>query len=587
MPTTMEKVKNKITEFDDLYKRMDRSAQLLYPEQFPYKLNLFSSKTPMNPETTISVTSNSPAVFANAIITALMDGVWQTKTEGEISTRASEAVKKFADDILSQIDEYLLDEYGLSSLNSWNAAHVCVRSILIGRYLGIVEEKQFKLKYLPCDVRWTPFELGQWVAPITFRKKDSLVSEYEKVKGADLSVLKGLSETGDNIVTDYWDGEQNEVWIKSGQDYEAGGQLFFRQPHQLGKAPFVIVGVTSGFMLRDKGFLVHEWDDLFQFDRHLYSEHNRNLSIKQTMGMNIIAPRHQRPVKNIDGKPSKAMPKADQAQDVLEGELWQLIPMPDLNRAFISADNEISQEIQMGGISNAELANVDVNRTAVWLAAQARIRATRVKPRVEAMQTFREQLLRLAIDQFIRTSKGNKGDLLIGRSGRKSIHSASKLGDPGKYFLVCAMRTQSKEEEIANIAEAAAARAAGIPQAIIDRDIMMAEDPEEWERLRQLQLAREADPALALFDMARSYADKGNALGDDDEANALLLSSKQLTERGVAIVRQRMTPQLLPENARVPTNEPTKGSALPLTAIAGAAGKGGQGRQAPAQPELI
>lgn len=595
---TITQVKKRITEFSELYARMDRSVKYLYPEEFPYELTLFGSNTKMKKSSTISVTTNAGAVYVDAIAKSLMDGVWQTTLDGKISARQSTAVKGFADDVLAQIDELLLSEKGISSLNSWNAYHVCTRSIVIGRYINTVGEEGFELDYEPFDARWTPFVFGRgglrWVAPITTLSKAELVEEYEKKPGVDLAVLKGLSDKGDKERLDHWDGEKNEVYIGTGLSGNSksgtSGQLLLKQPNPFGKPPFVVVGVTAGFMLRDKGYLKNEYEDLLQFVRHLLDEHSRDMSIKKTIGMDIAVPRYERPVKNPDGKPSKPIPNSDASDDLPEGELHQLLPRPDLNRGFISGDQDISREIQMGSISDAELADVNVNRTALWLATQARIRSTRMRPRMEALETFREQLLRLAIYQLIKMGKG-KSELLIGKTGRKSTYSIDKLGDPDKYSIQCKLMSKSKEEEIANIAEASAARGAGIPQSIIDRDIMMAEDPEEWERLRQLQAAREADPAIGLVEMGIQYAREAETLEDEKEKRLKNYQSMLLIERAVSIIKLRQqppVPEQLPEKATVPTVEqPKGGGGNAMASFVAQGGKGGGNGGQPAQPDLV
>ena len=578
MPDTLTIVNNKITDMIDLYARMDKTAKLLYPEQNPYTITLFDSETPIDIDKSISITSSLPASYATALVTSLLEGEWQVKVEGKISERQQTAVKQFADDLLAGIDEYLLNEYAISSLNTWNANHACIRSIVTGRLLLRKEDDRLVITYMPCDARWTPYQLNQWIAPRTWRTKADIVKEYEKRPGIDKSVLDSLSDKGLLGITDFWDKQKNEVWVTTGQAYSKssynasmGGIKLYEQKNPLGFLPFVVSSVSAGFMLRDEKYLEHEYDDIFQFNRHRYVDHNRNLSIKATMGMNIITPRFEREIdKGVADNPIP-VPGADQTIHVPPGGKAVMVPQPDLNNAFIASSEQTDQELQMGGISNAELADTNENRTAIWLATQSRIRGSRLKPRMECLQVFREALIKLAIRQIKAISGDAEQTFSIGRSDAFSQFNIGKLGDPDTYRIKCRLMTRTKEEEIANIAEAAAAKSAGIPQTIIDRDILMAEDPEEWERQRKLQAASEADPALALFDQARNMIDEAETMVDDDEANGKLLSSKQLTATAFEMVRQRSV-QPMPSETVTPKREVPKGNANALIGLGAGGG---------------
>lgn len=579
MPDTLTIVNNKITDLANLYARMDKTAALLYPEQNPYELTLFDAATPLDDDKSISITSSLPSIYANALVTSLLDGEWQVKVEGKISERQQTSIKKFADDLLAGIDEYLLNEYAISSLNTWNANHACIRSIVIGRLLLHKEDERLVITYMPCDARWTPYQLNQWIAPMTWRTKAAIVKEYENRQGIDKSVLNGLSDKGLLGVTDYWDDKKNEVWI-TGQSYgnssynaSMGGIKLYEQKNSLGLLPFNISSVSAGFMLRDANYLEHEYEDIFEFNRHRYADHNRDLSIKATMGMKTITPSFEREIdKGVADNPIP-IPGADQTIHVPPGGKAIMVPQPDVNNAFIASSEQTDQELQMGGISNAELADTNENRTAIWLATQSRIRGIRLKPRMECLQVFRESLIKLAIRQIKAISGDGDADQTfnIGRSDSFSQFNIGKLGDPDTYRIKCRLMTRTKEEEIANIAEAAAAKSAGIPQAIIDRDILMAEDPEEWERQRKLQLASESDPALALFDQARNMIDEADTMVDDDEANGKLLSSKQLTATAFEMVRQRST-QPMPGETVTPKREVSKGNANALIGLGAGGG---------------
>ena len=108
------------------------------------------------------------------------------------------------------------------------------------------------------------------------------------------------------------------------------------------------------------------------------------------------------------------------------------------------------------------------------------------------------------------------------------------------------------------------------------RDILKAEDPEGWIRQRELDAARRADPAIALFEMALQHVEEADRLNDDARADAKRIQSKMLTERGVALIRARQQP-MPPEDAQLPQPEEPRGSSNPLTSLLGSKGLGAGG----------
>jgi len=186
------------------------------------------------------------------------------------------------------------------------------------------------------------------------------------------------------------------------------------------------------------------------------------------------------------------------------------------------------------------------------------------------LEMFREGLARLMIEQFIITSKG-QSDLMIGKTGKRNKYSASSVGDPEKYSVSCELMTQSKKQEIANWAVANAARGTA-PLKVILRDILTVEDPDGWLRELELEEAKRADPAIALFEMAIRYAEEATELEDAKMADVKKIQSKMLTERGVAVIKQRKQPAPLPEKAQVPQVEPTKAQSQALMPLMGRVG---------------
>jgi len=557
--STWVMITDRMKDLKKLYDRMDKSKDQAYLKD--YELLNFNNQPIKN---VLSMTSNRPAVEANAIISDLMGAKWQTAVEGEITSRQAHVIEDFINDNLDMADEFILKRFGLSGLYDWLCNHVCVRSLIGVRWLSIIEDGKYHVDCVPCDMRWTPHLSGkdgwEWVAPITFRNSNELREELEGIEGADISRIR--SDVQDIEVRDFWDGEKNELWVAE--------QLIYKHPHNLDKPPFVIVYPPAGFMLRDKGYLEHEAEDIFFLNRALYEEYNRSLSIEASIGMDVLMPPYAQEVELLDAEPSPPLPKTGQQQKYKKGEVPQPLKRGDLNNASMVFRQDILRQMGQGGVNDIDLGNIMQDRSAVWITEQTEIRRKLIRSRLKGLEIFREGLGRLMIEQFIVTSKGTS-DLMIGKTGRKSKYSVSQLGDPEKYSISCELMTQSKKQEIANLAVANAARGTA-PLKVILRDILTVEDPDGWLRELELEEAKRADPAIALFEMAIRYAEEAAEVEDEKMADAKRIQSKMLTERGVAIIQQRKQPAPLPEKAQVPQVEPTKAQSQALMPLMGRVG---------------
>ncbi len=336
--TTLEIVKNKVTELQPLYNRMDKTRKLVYLTD--YKLTQFDGETPI--EKVINVTTNWPAIFANAIISDLMGAVWQTviESDGKLSDKQKHQIETFIEDNLAQADEQL-GRRGMADLFTWLCNHVCIRSLIGARWVSQFDEGEYKIDCLPVDMRWTPFEYGNdglnWVAPTTFRSRALIKAQY----GIDV----GTDETE---VVDWWDCEKKELWIAE--------ELVKTQKNPFGEPPFVIEIPSSGFMLRDKGYIEHEAEDLFFLNRGLYDERSRQMSIEQTLGMDVLFPPYEQEADEA-GKGDKP-PKTGETLKVKTGERHQLLPRGDLTNAFRTGRADIQRDLQMGGVNDIDLGTV-------------------------------------------------------------------------------------------------------------------------------------------------------------------------------------------------------------------------------------
>ena len=533
--TAWEQLNKRMKQLKARHDVMDESEKLANQEDF--YLTTFDGKTAL--DNVINVTGNYATTFADAVSSDLMSAHWQTVVEGDIPTRTAKAIEQFVDDNFEQADEQLLEQFGIASLYAFLCNHVCVRSLLGVRWISEVVDGEYKIDCLPVDMRWTGWVLGNWVAPIFFKNSDEFRDEFP---GAN------LIDNTDYAQVDYWNKENHEVWVVKGDTYDPSnskGTSIFTEPNTLGYPPFVIVLPPTGFMLRGKGWIGNESPDIFWLNRKLYKEANRSLSIEQTIGMDILYPPYERELESPSSEPSKPVPKSGESLDVKKGERHQPVPRGDLNRASIAARQDILSQIRTGGVSEAELGEAGLDRPGIWFARQFEIRHKREKPLFEALAMMKEGLARMMIKQFI-DSKDTGSDLLVGRTGRRNKFSTQILGDPDKYRISFKYNISSKEMEIVNLAQAQAARGI-VPEKIIVRDILQAEDPDEWDRMLELEKAKAANPAIGLLEMSVRYAEEAEELEDEGDKAIKVLQSKILLHDYVMMMRQRLNPQ--PEEA--------------------------------------
>jgi len=547
---TLEIVTERLHDLGDVYTRMDETKDLVYWDDNPYQLVKPDGKTTL--DDAISVTPNSPKVLALYVISDLINGQWQTVVEGRVTDRQAHYIEQFIEDNLLEIDD-LLGKQREPGLFETQCNRVCIRSWIGARLVIKIKDGRYHPECLALDMRWTPFD-DDWVCPIYYRSKRQIQKEYPDV---DVSGIKGKV-----VVADYWDSEKNEVWIGGNDLSTPGGKLVRQQENTLGYSPFVIVIPSSGFELRDEGYLKHRGEDLLFLNKGIYKEYARALSLEATAGYAGVYPSYEYETGQMDSQAAETPPRLDETKKVPPGELHQLVPRGNVNQAFVTSRQDIQKMMSEGGpISPRAYASPP---SAIAISAETELMRVLRSAQVKALQSFREQLSRMIIDQASRL----KIDLEVGREGKRNTYSADKLGDPKNYAITCKLMTKNKRQEIANLA-LFTATAGHLPLSIRLKDILQADDPDGIMRELEIERARQADPALGLFEMALRYAEEAEDIEDDVEADAKRLQSKMLTERGVAIIKQRMQPQPLPEEAAAPKVEEPKAAQNILPAILG------------------
>ena len=557
-------IDSRVKAMQPFYDQVDKTRKRL--KLTPFAATDYDGKTTM--KDVINVTENKSATYVMKIIASLLASRWQIVVEGGISKRDAHKIEQFIELATQQSDEYLLGEYGLAGIDTWIVNHICHTSLIGAQWMSSIEEGKYQVKCVLPDMRYAPFVQKKWAAPITFRDKEDLQEEIEgyakeaEEGDSQFSLPTDLKDT-DNEVRDYWDKETNELWIEK--------QLVFRQKNTYGEIPFVFVWATSGFLFRDKGYLEHESPSLLYLNEGLYDQLSRQLSVDATLGFESLLPAYEYPTENPSAdKTSRPPPRRGETLEVPEGELHQLVPRGDVNKAQLASRDEVSRMIDEAAPMSPRAYTSPPS--AIEVATEVELLSELQNPRVIALKAFKEQLARLAIRQVILLGTGNSASSISGgATGRQGNFSVSDLKDPQRYSISYQFMKQNKRLAIVNEARALAAWGK-FPNTYIFRDILSVEDPAGWERALDLQQAKAANPALALAEMAVRYAEEAEDIEDELEKDLKLWQSVMLTQDYVMLMRGRLQPS--PANETQNLREATKetGNAQGLIKMLGPGG---------------
>ena len=512
-------IESKERELKSLYDRMDNDAKFAHLDS--YKLTVIDDhdKEHVIPGA-ISITSNKPATHLNTVQAWLMAAKEQMVIEGDIPDKQKTFLEHFSADALYSADE-MRSRRGLGKLYPFWATHICARGWIGTRWMWQQQGNDTYLDGLPCDVRWLTWEYGNdglnWVNNKTFRSPGFIKSEY------------GLEVSGTELVEvcDFWDSKKNEILINK--------KFHKTEKNVVGYPPFVITPAPEGFVLLDKGYVVHLGESIFFLNRGLYNKSNQLDSINLTMALKVVAPPYQKPTPA--GKESPyPMPGKMHDYDVgAEHGPYDLVPQADMNMADRQSGQKIDNDLKKGGMTDIELGDQfsPMPSSALLVNQQAEIRNRIQQPRLEAIQTHKSQSIKMIIDQYIKFQFTE-----IGMKGRRGKYKYTGLGDPDDYTVDFRLTSQSKELDMANAAFAASLKGV-LPRMTIMKDIMKFQDPEYQIALLDSEDAAARDPVIKMIREGYGLIDQAERTKDEDEKARLYKEVEIMAEAIRSIKRQR------------------------------------------------
>lgn len=516
-------IDDKLIELDPLYKTMDEAEDLIFGEWAGLK----------NPggqayADVFKVICNDAAVHTNAIMSDLVSSSWQLTVGGDGVTKTTiSAVEGFGNALTDQMDESIFNRTGKSGgIYATQCARIVTR-VWLGKIIQVsIKDGKFFVDVKDLDMRYCPFEYGEWAAPIYWRSEAACMKEWWYKDSLKLDSKK-------NEIRNFWNKDVNEIYV--------AGNKVAEQQNTYGVLPFVITLPVTGFELRGEDYLENDAPSVIWLNRDLYTEKNAILSIAKTKALNILFP-GQEQEKESPTDTADPIPGVNQVQVVPKGGRHQPVNQLDLNQAYGSFKQDIETLLAQGGLNKIDLGNMSEGASALLVTTQSQIRDKFTRPLLDALARDKAGDIRLAIQEYqaLAGTESSK-PLEIGSTGMKKRFSPAQLGDPSTYYIKYRGMINDPKQDIANIAVSNAA-AQTLPLEYRLENIIKVEDPPAIIRKLRIEQLANADPIAALLVSAIDLSEEAETKEGVD-AEVLYLLAKRATERACSMMKQAAMPQ--------------------------------------------
>jgi len=454
----------------------------------------------------INVTMNEPKVFADRAQAFMTEASMQVVADGKhLKDSETSYVENFDSDFRYEIDQRLMLRE-ITSLFAFLIEQVCVRGRIGARILCRQDGELFVPDVLPCDTRYLVYEYGSkdldYAAFKTTRSRRAIEQDYPNARG-----LGGTAKKG--VIWDSWNKQKNEVWL--GGDKAGEGWLLKEEENILGYVNFVIQKVGAGSMLQDEGAIEHSGESIFANNRLLYEHLNMLASILQTLTMMAFRGTYQWESEGgADAIPPKDGVGIGKTYAIDKGTKGLFpVEINDIKNA-----TRLFYALLMGAIQRGALPNVDYGNLTFPLSAVAisRLSATKdaiFSPRLQAIALFYRHLHMMVKDQYIK----GKYQVELGEEGMRREYKATDLNI--NYTIKYRFHSVSPEQDIANYAVAAQARAVGISEHTTFEKILKLDNPAGERMLGQAEKAEQLNPIIGLKRYAHSLIEQGEFLDAD------------------------------------------------------------------------
>ena len=392
--------------------------------------------------------------------------------------------------------------------------------------LRLDKEKNLVPDILPLDRRYATYDVGVdgilWACNLSRRSKAKIKAEYNKDIGS-----------ADADVRDFWDEKVNVIYV--------GNEEVKQTKNSYGYVPFVLQTRMAGSFLMDKDSMKRHGESIYAANRDLYPELNRVASIIATKALENIKPGLQKPVDDETSAkpPAPALkPGVGKAIPVTKGLEYLLMPSKDLTQATRQFWSIMMSFIQQASLSLTEYGNVSFPLSAVALKSLSAKNDTIYLPGIQGMTQMYQRAARMIINQTLNL----KAIPRLSVGGQTHEYKSADL--EGDYTIKYRFYSVSPEEEVANYSVAAAAKALGLSQDTIFRNILKLEDPDGEIAKRLAEDAEEMVPDLKLLRIAKGMVEEGK--GKEMELQFILdrldMTVEELKGGKVPVERKRLGP---------------------------------------------
>ena len=527
-----QRLKNREADLTGLRARWTTDEDLLYLTAYKMK-RLDGQQQPV--DKTYNMTMNDPGTFAARVIAVLMGAYQQEVVEGEGLTDED---KTYIEDLLRHVEEESTER--LLNRGAWPAyAHaveqMCIRGRASSRTLVRKVGEKIIIDDTPLDARYVTWQYDvnglEYQSYEVEKRRSEMESEYPGHE---------FSQFGDLVsLRDLWTRTHNIIWVN---DLEVRAVT-----HPYGECPCIYTICPAGSMLAGPNALSHHGEGIFWLDRGLYPELNRAATILQTLNVKAFTAGLQYESEmggEAELPDSDEDPREDYAITAVEkGGGYKGMPVPDIRNATRHLLAMLEARVQRGSLPAIDYGNLTFPLSAVAIARLTEGRDQIFLPRIQGLSMFQQQKARLIIRQLVRIG----GTIELGAEGHRREFNTEVLKK--SFSIRYRYFSQAPEQKIANYAVSEAAKAAGISDETIFKDILLLMDPHGEMRRRGAQDAERMDPAIALYRRTRHLIDEGK----DVEARLLRATLlRMIRERGMG----------QEEEAPPAEGQPGKGSAL-------------------------
>ncbi len=522
-----QKVTDTEKEFADLYNRMDEDKKLLIMDEFTW-----TDKDDHEEPDVDNITMNDAAVFATRVHNTLIKAEMSPEVEGEkLKDEEAAVIEDFIRDVELEADSNVHYQ-DIPSYKNFEVIQACDRGRIARRVT--LREEEGKLapdSFLAVDSRYLIYEYGvkglNWVATKMPRSREDIKEEY----GYE-------SPAKNNVITDFWDGEQERVYCEK--------EKIDENENYWGEPPFVIQVVPTGLFTFDADRVLYSGESIFAMNRDLYKEKNLFATILKSLTVKSFFNGLQLEVENVAlAKRPQAPPYGKKFVVPVEKGTKGYFSMPveDLKNAARMFYSILDSALQDGAFPRVSYGTLQFPVSAVGMSELKEAEDPIYFPRVQGYTMFLQRLYRMIIKQYIMF----KMNLELGEEGFRKTYSWKDLNkDVSLKFRV---DLTSPKQDMVNISTAAA-----VGNLVSDdtkrRDYLHIKNPDEENTKMLVEKAARMSPIVAKYDVVKALFDRGETIKANLMAMEMGMNLDELLSGKItqpeAVEEEQSPKQLLP-----------------------------------------